>query len=116
MGEYTPLYISLALLIIIGVVLPAIINSVVTNPNPDEINSLSTGMIDLVENGLTFNLGSIIGTFTVNPFNILGSELKAGLTDYITALGYLPLWILIPVIIIITTGFIYSTIKLFPTT
>jgi hypothetical protein len=116
MGEYQPLYLSLFIILIIGVVLPVFMGAIIQEPQPDDINSLVTGIIELVDNGVTFDLGTIIGTFNVNPFNILGTTLKGSLINYLTAFGYIPLWLLIPLLIIITIGIFYTVIKLLPTT
>lgn len=110
MGEWKPLYISLLMLIVLGVILPYVVGSVV-EINPDNVEStLISGLIDLVENGVT------IFTFSINPFDVLGETIKDTLINYIAIYDYIPLVLLIPIITFITLGVLYSTIKLLPTT
>lgn len=116
MGDYTPLYWSLAIIFTVGIFIPLFVNSVVQEPQPEEINSLVAGVINTIENGITFDLGAIIGSFNINPFNILGPNLKQNLIYYLTAFGYLPMGILIPLIVITSIGVFYTVVKILPTT
>jgi hypothetical protein len=109
MGDYVPLYYSLAIIFLIGILLPVVITSVV-DINPDDIGGLVGFLVDIVEEGVSFF------TFSFNPFDILGEDLKNQLVNYIASFGYIPEVILYPLLIFVIIGFIYTLVKLLPTT
>lgn len=109
MGEWKPLYISLMLIITLGIFIPFVVSSVI-DVDPNEVDGILGGFIDLVENGVSFF------AFSINPFNILGETLKEYLINNIAVFYYIPNIILIPLILMITVGIFYSFVKLLPAT
>lgn len=108
--DYKPLYISLGLIIIIGVILPLILlNFTETKQIPDE-NSILSPVINIIENGVT------IFSFNIDLFSFFGETIKTNLITYLSAFAFIPNIILIPLLIIIITGILYTFIKLLPTT
>lgn len=110
-GDWKPIYVSFSILFVLGIILPFVINSVI-DVNPDDISGFASYFYDMVENGV--DLPVLPGS--INIFSAFGETLQNALLSYIATLGYIPEVILIPMIILITFGFLYTIIKLLPTT
>lgn len=105
MGDYKPLYLSLAILFIIGVLIPSIISPFA---DLEELKEDFEG--NIITNGI-----SIFG-FNINPFNIIPRNLRDSLEEYSLYFGLIPNVIKIPALILFWLGIIYTFIKLLPTT
>lgn len=109
MTDYRPLYFTLALLLIIGVVLPMIVSDFV-NVSEVETDSILDPLITIIDEGV-----GIFG-FNLNIFGFLGDTLQGSLVDYLTIFALIPENILIPLLLIMITGIVYTIVKLLPTT
>lgn len=109
MGEWTPIYISLIIILVMGIIVPFAVNLVV-DVETEEIEGPASGIIDLIENGVD------IFTYNLNPFNFIDSELKFSLINWIRGFGYLPVWLQYFSLLLVNIGFFYTFIKLLPTT
>lgn len=107
--DYKPLYLSLGLILIIGVFLPIFISDFTDTENIPE-NSILNPLITLVGDGV-----SIFG-FNLNIFGFFGDTIQESLVSYISIFAFIPNLLLIPLLIIIITGIVYTIIKMFPTT
>lgn len=107
--DYVPLYITLGMLFCIGVLMPLTISDFV-DTETIETESILNPLIDVVEEGVG------IFTFNLDIFGFLGETLRGALVDYLTIFSFIPEIILIPLIIIMITGIVYTIIKLLPTT
>jgi hypothetical protein len=109
MTDYKPLYFTLTLLLIIGVVMPLIISDFV-DVSEVETDSILDPLITLVNEGV-----GIFG-FNLDIFGFLGDTLQDSLVDYLTIFALIPEIILIPLIIIMIIGIVYTIVKMLPTT
>ena len=109
MSEWKPLYISMIILFIVGILLPSFMNSFV-EINPDDVSGLTGGVINLIENGVDF-FGS-----DIDVFGYLPQTIEDSIIEYISGFGYLPDWLQLFTIFIFSIGIFYTFIKLLPTT
>lgn len=107
--DYIPLYITLGLLFVIGVLMPVVIGDFVDVEEPPE-SSLMNPIITIFGEGIGFY------GFNLNIFGFLGDTLQTSLTNYVTMFAFIPNMLLIPLIIVMITGIVYTIIKLLPTT
>lgn len=107
--DYVPLYITLALLLTIGVLMPLAISDFVDIEAPPE-SSILNPLITLFDEGV-----SLFG-FNINIFGFLGETLQTAIVNYLTIFAYIPNILLIPIIIFMITGIVYTFIKLLPLT
>ncbi|MFW6130093.1 MAG: hypothetical protein ACOC56_02840 [Atribacterota bacterium] len=119
---------SLSLAIIIFLLLPLSLNLLTTGlidineyyeNNPDLSNNILSSAADLVENGISINLGSVFGFAvegSINPFDLIGESAKNFIVDSIVILGVIPDIILIPLVTIGLIALIHAIVKLLPTT
>lgn len=117
MGDYAPLYFSVMILLLVGVLLPLVI-APFTAGKPSQ-DSLLTPMVELVDDGACIDVPLLFfgnKEFCFSPFSWFGDEIKLGFVTYFSAFTYIPPVILIPLIIIMMLGFTYTIIKLLPTT
>lgn len=114
MGEWTPLYITLAIIFVVGGFVPAIIGGFVEEGQYNQ-QSYIVPFRNLVDNGITIDL-PFISAFKLNPFAWLGTSIKDFLVGQLDAFSYIPNAISIPLIIFCVVGLFYSFIKLLPTT
>lgn len=120
MGEWTPLYITLAILFLIGGLVPAIISGFVVEGQYNQ-DSFIAPFIDMVENGFTIAQIEVWG-WTIfdgidfNPFSWFGSSVQDFIITQLSAFSYIPTAISVPLIIFCLVGLFYSIIKLLPTT
>lgn len=110
MGDYTPLYWSIGIILTIGVLLPVVVMGFGVVEEIELTNPLISPLVDFVQNGVNF-LG-----YNIDFFEIFGDNFRNFIIDYLTAFGLIPLGIFIPLMIIVFTGFVYSIVKLLPTT
>lgn len=109
MSDYKPLYLSLGMIFVVGILLPFMISSFI-DLNNVEVSGIVTPIIDLVENGVS------IFTFSINPFNIFGETIKNSIIDYLKYFSLIPDLIIIPYVLITLFGIFYTFIKMLPTT
>lgn len=113
--DYKPLYISLTLIFVIGVVIPFILAGIVDLNEIQTSNVVVTPIINFVNNGFSLNfLG--LGNFSFNIFDFFGETLKQSLITYLSYFGLIPEVIIIPYIIIVLVGIVYTIVKMLPTT
>jgi hypothetical protein len=113
MSDWKPLYISIILLVILGLVIPAVISPF----TPDTYNhdSLIAGEIDKIENGYTIPiefLGIDITEFNFNPWTYAPLTLRIAVVDYLTVFSYIPTYLTVPLLIIIVFGIVYTFITM----
>lgn len=108
-GDWKPAMISLGIILILGGVLPIILQDFIDVGSYNYDDFLAP-LINLVENGF-----SLFG-FTIDVFGIFGSTIQNFLVNQLIVFALIPSVIAIPLIIIIIFGFIYTIIKLLPTT
>lgn len=112
MGDYVPLYVSLGLLFLFGVLYPSIYG---TFYDLDlQHDNILAPLVDVIDNGFTVDLWFY--EVTLNPFDNLGQTFQDYLLNVVIALTYLPPYVIIPLMIVIIFGFLYTIIKLLPTT
>jgi len=107
--DYVPLYISLAIIFMIGVGVPLLVSDFIDTTTINQ-SSLMTPLVNFVQDGV-----SIFG-FNLDLFGFLGDTLQNALVGYLTIFTYINDIILIPLIIIMITGIVYTVIKVLPTT
>lgn len=120
MGEWTPLYISLGIVFVVGFFIPMLVTGFVpegqTNPN-----SFISGYVDFVENGFTAGEVALFG-WTVfeginfNPFSWLGDTFHNFYLSQLQAFSFIPNVIAVPLLFISFIGVVYTVIKMLPTT
>lgn len=110
MGEWTPIYISMVLLIFIGVILPMTISPFVDG---DGVNSDSFiyPITNIVKNGFDVNLFWVFDT-TIDPFSWFGDGFKDVIYDYLSVFSHIPSVLSVPLLIFIILGFVYGFTKL----
>lgn len=114
MGEWTPLYISLIILFVIGLVIPALMSHFVTEGSYN-YDSFVAPLIEVMEDGFDITLFWIYDT-NINPFLWFGVSFRDFLVDQMSAFSYIPSYFSLPLIFIVIAGIIYSIVKLLPTT
>lgn len=102
--DYRPLMYSVVLILIVGVVMPLIISPYVDVDDIPEESAMNP-LITLFDEGV-----SIFG-FSINIFGFLG-DLQDNLVDYISIFAFIPNIVLIPLVIIMVLGIVYTLIKL----
>lgn len=108
-GDYKPAMISLGIILILGGLLPLILQDFVDVGTYDYTGFMEP-IINLVENGI-----ELFG-FEINVFGIFGEAIQTFLVNQLIVFALIPSIIAIPLIIIIIFGFIYTLIKLLPWT
>jgi hypothetical protein len=111
MGDYTPLYISLGIIFIIGFIIPLSIGEFVDNSQPNP-NSYVSSISDFVDTGFTISIFGFF-SFDINPFSLFGNGFKSFLVSQLNAFSYIPNVISIPLLIIILVGLVVSLITIF---
>lgn len=110
MGEYWPLYVSLGILLVVGVLVPLVVADFY-DPSEIEVSGVLSPLFDFIDNGITVDL-PLIGEIGINPFDWIGS-LKDSLLDYISYMSMIPNILLVPLTIIMIIGIIWGLIALF---
>lgn len=98
MGEWAPLYISLIILVIIGLVVPVLVFPFVPEGEYN-YNSLISPLIDNIEDS-----------------SVINTNFQNMLISYLSAFSYIPNYITFPLFLFILVGIIYTGIKLLPLT
>lgn len=111
MSNYTPFYISLILLILIGGFVPFIASEFIT-PEDVPTRGISYRIIQAVDNGI--GIPFVFFELKVNPFSWFGNSFQESLKTYIVGFTIIPLYVRLPVLIIILFGFIWTLVKIFP--
>ncbi len=109
--DYVPLYVSLFIIIGVGVILPFAINGITPIDELETDNAVLSPIINLFDDW-EINLG--FGTFSFR--GLFGDTLTDYLIDYLKAFALIPEIILIPLMILITLSLTYTFIKILPTT
>lgn len=112
MSDWIPLYISLLIIMLIGVFVPYMISGFidVSEPNPDSyVNSIIT----LVQNGFSIDL-FFIWNLGINPFSWFGASFQNAIILYLNAFSYIPSAISAPLLILVIVGFTWTFLKLIP--
>lgn len=108
MGDYTPIYISLGIIFLVGLIVPAVSDSLgILIPDP---NSFINPIVEIVSEGVGF-----FG-FSINPFSWLGDGIQNYVLSLLIGFSYLPNWLNFVLIIFVIIGIVYTLIKLLPTT
>lgn len=113
MSDWYPFFFSFTALVVLGLFVPAIISPFVdynTYTNP-----LAERFIYFINNGISFDVFYFI-PLNFNPFSLFGNDFKIFVINYIKVFTYIPLYISFPIILLIFGGFVYTFIKLLPTT
>lgn len=108
-SDYIPLYISLFLVILIGGFIPYLFSSFVSPEDVGE-NPFVAHVHDFVDDGV-----GIFG-FRLAPFDFLPTGVKNALLRYFQGFSYFPNYLLVPILVFIVVGILYTIIKLLPTT
>lgn len=118
MGDYVPLYISLGLLVLIGLCMPLFVAPFV-NAQTYDTDSFVAPLSGFLSEGVVWNVDlPLVPDFDLsfNPFGLLGHDIQTYIGETFNAFTYLPNFISLPVLLFIAFGFIYTIIKLLPTT
>lgn len=107
--DYVPLYITLGMLFIIGVFMPLVVSDFVDVESPPESSFLNP-LITLFDEGVS------IFTFNLDIFGFLGETIQTALVNYVSIFAFIPNILLIPLMIIMIIGVVYTIIKMLPTT
>jgi hypothetical protein len=112
MSDWKPLYYSLGITFILGIILPLILIPFgATAEIGEEASGIFSKLSGIIENGI-----GIFG-FSFNPVQlILGETGKNFISKNLLALGLLPEVLQMVIFIFIITGWVYTIIKLLPTT
>ncbi len=125
MVNYKPLFYSLGLIFIIGIIFILIspyfeINPDTLNPNSSLgesgiynfiIDYINADFIDLIDTGFSI-FGINVKIPILNPFALFGEKIKSFIAKNLIAFTYLPDLISIPLLIFISLSLIWSLIKL----
>jgi len=116
-GEYQYLLMAFILIFVVGSL--TFIVSSFTDVSLYNYDGYLAPVIDFVQNGYNFVINIPIPIlpdlnldFNFNPFGILGGNIQNFLVEQLTAFALLPEIISIPLIIVITSSFIYFIIKI----
>jgi hypothetical protein len=110
-GNYTPLFVALACIVIIGTLVPLIVQPfIATTYNGSGI--YSSGIASFIASGTALNLG-FFGNISINPFSIIGNNTQTALANYFEAWVYVPNVISTPVWILLGVALVYGVIKIF---
>lgn len=113
-GSWKLLIYPIMIIFIIGLVLNLTVKPFVDDgQNVDYLNStLRNKLVDIVNTGNVFNITEIdlwVVTIPVpNQFDVLGDTGKTVIIDQINIFTYIPTWLQIPLILIITVCFVYA--------
>ena len=111
MGDGTPLYISLFVILLFGIIMPSIINLVV-DVEIEEVTGPASTIITLIEDGISVPFSS----YSIDIFGFLSQDMRDNLISWVSGFGYLPDWLQLFSLLIVNVGFLYTFIKLLPTT
>jgi len=111
-GDWKPLYISLGITFVLGFLLPLILAPfAVEDEFTDEATGLFATLSNFIDNGI-----SLFG-FSFNPTQIIFGEAgKDFLVQQYLAFSLIPGILQVMILIIIITGWVYTIVKLLPTT
>ncbi len=121
MSEWKPLYFSLAIIFIVGGLIPFIISGFV-DLEDIEIEGVIGTLVDIVQNGLDLEIfdlsimGFNVGTVSFDLFGFTGETIRAFVINQLVAFSVIPIYIKIPLLALVIVGFIYSIVKLLPLT
>lgn len=107
MGEYVPLYISIVLTLILGIVVPATISTFVDVSGGDSEYSNT----DAFNNSAVYN-SSNVDPQAINSGREGMSGIISSLDAYTNAFQHVPTFILAPLLIIIASGYAYTIIRM----
>ena len=113
MGDGTPLYISLFVILLFGIIMPSIINLVV-DVQIDEVTGPATTIISIIDDGIGIPFVPFDGTIDI--FGFLSQDMKDSLILWVSGFGYLPSELQLFSLIVVNIGFLVTIIKLLPTT
>lgn len=114
MGEWTPLYISLFILLIIGGIIPGIASSFLEEGQYNH-DSFVAPLIDKVNYGFDVELFWFYQT-NINPFALFGTGVQQFIVNQLSGFSYVPPYISFPLLLLVVVGIIYTIIKMLPTT
>lgn len=117
MTDYKPLYLSLGIIFILGVILSISISSIIdiesqTSPIVDSLTDFINDGIDLGDLDLTF-FGWSFDLPSIDIFFFLPTFVKDFMINQIIIFSYLPTFILIPLVVFTITGLAWGIIALF---
>lgn len=120
MGEWKPLFIVLFILVLIGVVIPLSLsgfqevgdynNASVVSPVIESFNS-AWCIGETIDRWIPGNQ-----TMCLSTASLVGNDVNSYLVSYLSAFTFIPNWIVIPIVIFLVLGSLYTIIKLLPTT
>lgn len=122
MSEWKPLFISLGILLIIGIFMPLIVLPFATLEDAEptgflgEVNNFVQNGVDVTLFNVTF-FGAEFDTITnFDVFDFLGETARNYFSDLIVTFNIVPAIITIPLLVIVIVGIVYTTLKTLPTT
>lgn len=113
--DYNPLYLSLVILFVFGIIVPVVIAGFTDYETYDHNNYLAS-IIDFVANGVSLQIPvpflPDLEVASFNPFEMLGDSVKDALLEYLVAFSYIHPVIAIPLIIFVSIGVIYTIVTM----
>lgn len=109
MGEYIPLYISIVLTIIVGIVMPAIVIPFTDAGVQSEGGYTNTSYFD---NDGVYNATGQLDTDSITSGKGGLRGIIDSLSIYIDSFKYIPPVVLAPLLIIISAGYAYTIIRM----
>lgn len=113
MSNYKPLIWSVLITIIIGILVPLIVNPFINSGvevQTYDILGLQEPIQNLVLNGVCLDL---VVSHCYDVYGMFGDEFKNYIYNYVTAYFYIPNYLSIPILIIVTLLLLYGVIKIF---
>lgn len=116
MSDWFPMYLSFGIIFSLGIVLPLVLFPFTSNTINQ--NSILSPLIDFIDNGVDIEVPLIVTTKHVkfNPYDIFGQTIKNSIVSYLSVFSFIPIIIVLPLVVIVFFGYIYTIVKLLPTT
>lgn len=109
MGEYKPLFFAIGTVLVLGFLLPLILQDFI-DVETYEHDGFLTKPIENIQNGIT-----LFG-FNIDIFGFLGDDFKGFIVNQLIVFAIIPAILSVPLIIMIFLGIVYTVLKLLPTT
>lgn len=109
MSDYKPIFYSLIVIILAGIILPFVLGFFL---NVDNITTspLANGLSDFIEEG--YDVSILTLSINLNPFGILPDSLETELSNAIKYMGLLPDFVLISILIFVFVSLGYGIFRL----